>query len=57
MLREYKECKVVLVDDLDLGVEIKYTEFVVPGRKKEKYDRAKFKKETRQLEEEWEVGD
>ena len=55
MLREYKECKVVFVDDLDLGVQIRHTELVAPCRKKEKYDRAKMKRETMELEEESEL--
>lgn len=62
MLREYKrnidelkECKVEFVDDLDTGIEIKYTEisFDEPERgPKEKFNRAKVKAETRKIIEE-----
>lgn len=52
--QEYKKCKVVLVDDLDLGIEIKTTEFEIPDeRPKEKYNRAKVKREfQRRIDEE-----
>lgn len=51
MFQEYKkqhqECEVVFVDDLDLDFEIKAMEFHIDEReqKKEKYNRAKEKRE------------
>lgn len=51
IFQEYKkhsqECQVVFVDDLDLGFEIKAMEFHIDEReqKKEKYNRAKVKRE------------
>ena len=52
MFQEYKrqqsqECQVVFVDELDLGFEIKAMEFHIDEReqKKEKYNRAKEKRE------------
>ena len=62
MLREYKsnidelkECKIEFVDDLDTGIEIKYTEISFDEPKKgpkEKFNRAKVKAETRKIIEE-----
>ena len=45
--KQYQECKVVFVDDLDLGFEIKAMEFHIDEReqKKDKYNRAKEKRE------------
>ena len=45
--KQYQECKVVFVDDLDLGFEIKAMEFCIDEKeqKKEKYNRAKEKRE------------
>lgn len=45
--KQYQECEVVFVDDLDLGFEIKAMEFHIDEReqKKEKYNRAKEKRE------------
>ena len=45
--KQYQECEVVFVDKLDLGFEIKAMEFHIDEReqKKEKYDRAKEKRE------------
>ena len=45
--KQYQECEVVFVDDLDLGFEIKAMEFNIDEReeKKEKYNRAKEKRE------------
>ena len=58
IFQEYKKCKVVLVDDLDLGIEINFTDFQLPEEKeqrKEKYNRAKENREfRRRLEEEYE---
>ena len=48
MFQEYKkQCKVVFVDDLDLGFEIKTMEFHIDEKeqKKDKYNRAKEKRE------------
>ena len=45
--KQYQECEVVFVDDLDLGFEIKAMEFCIDEKeqKKEKYNRAKEKRE------------
>ena len=45
--KQYQECEVVFVDDLDLGFEIKAMEFHIDEReqKKDKYKRAKEKRE------------
>ena len=45
--KQYQECQVVFVDDLDLGFEIKAMEFHIGEReqKKEKYNRAREKRE------------
>ena len=45
--KQYQECEVVFVDDLDLGFEIKAMEFCINEKeqKKEKYNRAKEKRE------------
>ena len=45
--KQYQECEVVFVDDLDLGFEIRAMEFHIDERelKKEKYNRAKEKRE------------
>lgn len=54
--QEYKKCDVVYVDDLDLGFEVKAAPIIFdPVDKKEKYNRAKVKREfERRIEEEWE---
>lgn len=54
--QEYKKCEVVYVDNLDLGFEVRATTFAIePEKKKEKYNRAKEKREfERRIEEEWE---
>lgn len=57
--QEYKKCKVVLVDDLDTGVEVKATEisfsFGLEG-KKQPYNRARENREFRKrCEEELEL--
>lgn len=45
--RQYQECQVVFVDELKLGFEVKAMEFSIGEReqKKEKYNRAKEKRE------------
>ena len=45
--KQYQECEVTFVDDLDLGFEIKVMEFHIDEReqKKDKYNRAKEKRE------------
>ena len=45
--KQYQECEVVFVDDLDLGFEIKAMEFCIDEKeqKKKKYNRAKEKRE------------
>ena len=45
--KQYQECEVVFVDDLDLGFEIKAMEFHIDEReqKKDKYNRAKERRE------------
>lgn len=60
--QEYKKCKVVLVEDLDLGIEVKFSDFVVEDerskdeRPKEKYNRAKENREfRRRIDEEWDI--
>lgn len=57
MLRAYKECPVEFVDDLETGIEIKFTDFSYDP-KKEKFNRAREKAEARkEIErgiEEWE---
>ena len=53
--KQYQECEVVFVDKLDLGFEIKAMEFHIDEReqKKEKYDRAKEKRETKKIIDEY----
>lgn len=53
--KQYQECQVVFVDKLNLGFEIKAMEFSIGEKeqKKEKYNRAKEKREfQRQVDEE-----
>lgn len=47
--KQYQECKVVFVDDLELSFQVKAMEFHIDEReqKKEKYNRAKEKRELR----------
>lgn len=55
--RQYQECEVVFVDKLDLGFEIRATEFHIDEKeqKKEKYNRAKEKREfQKRIDDEWE---
>lgn len=64
MLRDYKwridngrECKIELVDTLDIGVDIKFAEISFTDEirpPKEKFNRAKVKQETRNKIKEWE---
>lgn len=58
LFQEYKKCKVVLVDNLeDLGIEVNTTIFDIPAEK-QKYNRAKTKREfQRMIDEEYERGD
>lgn len=53
MIRKYKECKVVYVDNLELGYKVHYTEFKIQGKKKEIYNRATKKEEDRKLAEDY----
>jgi len=57
MLREYKKCKVELVDELETGVQILFTDLEVYDQKKErkdKFNRAKEKENSRkQIEKGW----
>lgn len=60
-IREYKdnarECKIELVDTLDIGIEVKCAEISFSDEikpPKEKFDRAKVKQETRNKIREWE---
>ena len=46
MLREYKKCKVEFVDELETGIEIKFTDFVYEP-KEQKFNRAKEKENSR----------
>lgn len=53
IFQEYKKCGVVLVEKLDLGIELKMITFEIPEeRPKEKYNRAKEKRELRRIIEE-----
>ena len=61
MLRDYKKCKIELVDELETGIQVLFTDLEVyeqKKEKKEKYDRAKKKeKDRKDIErgfEEWE---
>lgn len=57
LFQEYKECNVEYVDEIDLGFSVKVAEFKIePEQKKEKYNRAKVKREfRRRIEEEFEI--
>lgn len=58
--KEYKECKVVYSDDVQVDFEIKCTSFQIDDRLKEKqkYNRAKAKRELeRRIDEEYEWDD
>lgn len=46
MLRDYKKCKVELVDELETGIEVKFSDFSYEPEK-EKFNRAKEKENTR----------
>ena len=49
LFQEYKKCNVVLVDSLeDLGIEVKTTIFDIP-EEKQKYNRAKTKREFQRM--------
>lgn len=55
---EMRECKVEFTDDLDLGIEVKFTEisFEEPKEKMREFNRAKEKREfRRRVEEELEI--
>jgi len=58
IFQDYKqlvdECKVVLVDDLEVPFKIKPMEFSIEDREKEKYNRAKKKQEDKEIIKEWE---
>ena len=44
--QEYKKCKVIFVDKLDLEFKVKPSEIIIePKQKPEKYNRAKNKRE------------
>ena len=50
MLRDYKKCKVELVDELDTGVQILFTDLEVYDQKKDrkdKFNRAREKEQER----------
>lgn len=49
--KQYDECKVVYVDDLEVPFEIKFTDFKLEDKKKEKYNRAKEKERLVKLSE------
>lgn len=57
IFQDYKhlvdECKVVLVDDLDVPFKIIPTDFAIEDKKQEKYNRAKKKQEDRRLSEDY----
>lgn len=52
--QEYKKCKVVLVEDLNLDIEIKAIPFEIDERPKQKFNRAKEKQKFRKIVEELE---
>lgn len=58
IFQDYKhlvdECKVVLVDDIEVPFKIIPMEFSIGDRKKEKYNRAKKKQEDKQMTREYE---
>ena len=58
IFQEYKrqadECKVVLVDSLDLPFKVVPMKIVIRDKKKEKYDRAKTMEEFRKISREYE---
>ena len=43
--KNYKKCKVEIVDNLNTGIEIKFSDFEI--KEKEKYNRAKKKEKDR----------
>ena len=43
--KKYKKCKVEIVDNLNTGIEIKFSDFEI--KEKEKYNRAKKKEQDR----------
>ena len=45
--KQYKKFNVELVDELDTGVEIAFTDFAYDTKEKDKYNRAKKKQEDR----------
>lgn len=49
----FKECKVVLVDELEIPYEVNPIEFGIEEKKKKRYNRAKEKTEVRKLSEEY----
>ena len=55
--QEYKKCRVVYVEDLDIGVTVNVAELKIqPDKKKGKHDRAKEKRKfERRVDEEWEL--
>ena len=57
LFQEYKKCKVVLVDELDTGIEFLTTTFEIPiEEQKVNYNRAKTKREFRKMmDEEFEL--
>jgi hypothetical protein len=59
MLREYKECGVQFVDDLDTGIELNLAEISYDNElkvTKKKFSRSETKKETREKIRQWEEG-
>lgn len=51
--QEYKKCKLEFVDDLDLDIKVVTAIIDIPEEKKQKYNRAKVKRETqRQIDDE-----
>ena len=43
--KNYKKCKIEIVDNLNTGIEIKFSDFEI--KEKEKYNRAKKKEQDR----------
>ena len=57
MLREYKKCKIELVDNLELDVQVNATIVEIPLKRTKEFNRAAVKRETRKLimeEDTWE---
>ena len=54
MLREYKKCKIELVDDLELEIQVNSAVIEIPLKRKVEFNRAEEKRKTRKMIEEFE---